>query len=329
MLKAICRVTIFAATVLPICGELPDYYKSVDRMIWVTGDLDATRAGLSKIGFTNVSEPVEESLAGEFRGRPITDRVKVAAGRFGDVAVHWLQPLGGDNAFTEFLAKHGSGVFSLVHRVPAAGGYDGEIERLAGLGVGTLQSGEVDGVRYAFLDTESQGKYVLGLIHFPGGDDGPLAVPPGNPSGRKVTQFAFAVRYLMPVSLYWEKLGFPAMAVTHGTLRELRYRGEPGRFDMKLGWQRHGKVDYEWIQSIEGPDIYLEHMDKHGEGFHHLAFQVKDMEQDLEWWAERGYPESMSGAWGAKDKPGSGRFAYVDTQSIGGTDVELLWNYQK
>ena len=60
------------------------------------------------------------------------------------------------------------------------------------------------------------------------------------------------------------------------------------------------------------------------EGFHHLAFGVKDMDADLAWWAERGYPESMSGAWGEKDKPGSGRFAYVDTQVIGGIDVELL-----
>ena len=62
------------------------------------------------------------------------------------------------------------------------------------------------------------------------------------------------------------------------------------------------------------------------EGFHHLAFRVKDMDADLAWWAGLGYPESMSGGWGDKGKKGSGRFAYVDTQSIGGIDVEVLWS---
>ena len=97
---------------------------------------------------------------------------------------------------------------------------------------------------------------------------------------------------------------------------------------MRLGWQRHGKVAYEWIQSLQGPDVYRDHMKVHGEGLHHLAFNVPDMDKDLGWWGGRGFPESMSGAWGEKDKPGSGRFAYVNAQSLGGTDIELLWNYK-
>ena len=37
---------------------------------------------------------------------------------------------------------------------------------------------------------------------------------------------------------------------------------------------------------------------------------------------------ASSGAWGAKDKPGSGRFTYVDTEPIGGVIAELLWNFR-
>jgi hypothetical protein len=202
---------------------------------------------------------------------------------------------------------------------------------MAGFDVGTLMEGSMNNqsgqIRFAFFDTEKKGKYVLGLLYFPGSDEGALAVPSANSSGRVVTQYAFAVKELEPVSEYWAKLGFPAMEFTHGKLTNLRYRRQPADFDMRLGWQRHGNVVYEWIQSLRGPDVYLDHMKVHGEGFHHLAFGVDDMDKDLVWWTEKGCPESMSGGWGIEGKPGSGRFAYVDTQALGGTDVELLWNY--
>ena len=118
------------------------------------------------------------------------------------------------------------------------------------------------------------------------------------------------------------------MNVTEGPLHDRMYRGKPGAFEMKLGWQRHGDVAYEWILSTKGPDIYLDHMNSHGEGFHHLAFQVDDMDADIAWWEERGYEASMSGGWGEKGKQGSGRFTYVDIHSVGGTDVELLWSFR-
>jgi len=37
----------------------------------------------------------------------------------------------------------------------------------------------------------------------------------------------------------------------------------------------------------------------------------------------------MSGGWGERGKPGSGRFAYMDAHSLGGVDVELLWSFPK
>jgi hypothetical protein len=45
-------------------------------------------------------------------------------------------------------------------------------------------------------------------------------------------------------------------------------------------------------------------------------------------WKTLGFEVSQSGAWGEKGKPGSGRFAYVDTDAIGGVTIELLWNYK-
>lgn len=315
-------------------AELPNYYQTIDRVIWVVEDMDRTVGELRNLGFTNLRDFGVVSLTGgDYRGQPTDGEARIVFGRFGNVRAQWVQPRGGSNAFADFLARHGSGVFSLMHRAPDARALEAELGRLGGLGVGILQSGSVEidsgTIRYAFLDTAEEGKYVLGLIQFPGDDEGPFLIPPDNPSGRTVSQFAFAVRDLEPVSRFWATLGFPPMEVTHGTLSDKKYRGQPADFDMKLGWQRHGAVPYEWILSLRGPDVYLEHIERHGEGFHHFAFQVRDMDADLAWWKERGYPESMSGGWGEKGKSGSGRFAYVDAGRLGGgVDVELLWNYR-
>ncbi len=313
-------------------ADLPEFYRTVDRVVWVVEDLDRTAQELRRIGMTNLSDLGEVSVGGKYRGEPAGGRVRLMSGRFADVAVHWIEPLESGNAFADFKDRHRSGVFALVHRAPSAQAFDGEVERLRALDVGVLQRGSVETasgtIRWVFFDTEPAGKYVLGLIHFPAGDEGPLAVPPENPGDRTVVQFAFAVKHLEPVSEYWARLGFPPMKFTHGKLRELHYRGAPGRFDMRLGWQRHGKVPYEWIQSLKGPDIYLDHMKAHGESFQHFAFRVEDMDAAIAWWAERGYGVTMSGAWGEKDQPGSGRFAYLDAERLGGVAIELLWSYR-
>jgi glyoxalase/bleomycin resistance protein/dioxygenase superfamily protein len=316
----------------PIMAEVPEFYNTVDRLIWVVEDMDATLAGLRKLGFTNLREMGEGEMGGEFRGNPSIGSARIVFGRLADVRVQWVEPGPGKNAFAEFHERHGSGVFSLMHRAPTAEAFAAEVGRMKSLGVEAVQQGSVDlpagAVRYAFFDTEAGGKYSLGLIHFPEDDEGPYFIPPDNPSGRTVSQYAFAVRDLEPVSKYWASLGFAEMEVTHSPLHDKKYRGKPADFDMKLGWQRHGNVVYEWILSTKGPDTYRDHMAKHGEGFHHLAFNVEDMDADIEWWAGHGYPESMSGGWGEKGKPGSGRFTYVDAQALGGTDIELLWSMQ-
>lgn len=313
-------------------AELPEFYHSVDRVVWVVEDLDRTAQELRRVGMTNFTAPEEAAVEGEYRGKPATGSIRWMSGRFADVAVHWIEPLEAGNAFADFRDRHGSGVFALVHRAPSALAFDDEIGRLRALGVGVLQRGTIETsageIRWVFFDTEPDGKYVVGLIHFPGGEEGPLAVAPENPSGRTVVQFAFAVKQLEPVSEYWAHLGFPPMKFTHGKLRDLRYRGKPGEFDMRLGWQRHGKVPYEWIESLKGPDIYLDHMKVHGEGFQHFAFRVEDMDADIGWWAERGYEVTMSGAWGEEGRPGSGRFAYLDAERLGGVAIELLWSYR-
>ena len=68
------------------------------------------------------------------------------------------------------------------------------------------------------------------------------------------------------------------MSFTHPAIGDLRYHGRPGDLDADLGWQKHGRVEYEWVQPTKGPTTYLDHIMKFGEGVHHIAFSVPSIE---------------------------------------------------
>lgn len=63
-------------------------------------------------------------------------------------------------------------------------------------------------------------------------------------------------------------------------------------------------------------------MDKHGEGFHHIAFEVSDLDKEVARWSALGFPFIQGGAWGEKGKPGWGRFAYQNTDAIAGAELD-------
>jgi hypothetical protein len=99
--------------------------------------------------------------------------------------------------------------------------------------------------------------------------------------------------------------------------------------DHKLvqGWQRHGTVAYEWCIPVKLPIVYEDHIIKHGEGIHHLAFTVDNMDKVLEDFRSKGYIVSMGGTWGESYKQDFGRYEYVDLENAGGVTMELLWNH--
>ncbi len=321
----------FILTLAPFWGfaQLPDFYKNVAEVQWVVSDLDRTTQRWSELGFSPIRNYGEVELPrSSIRGTTTRIKVRLASGHLGNLPVLWIQPVGGKNAYAEFLERHRDGIFCLSHRVPSLEALNQELNRLANIGVRVLQSGTMKKedviITYAYLDTEKGGKYNIGLFHSTGLSH--MASSNSPPVRMKISQFAFVVRDLMPVSDFWKKLGMPEMSITQPVLGNRIYRGNPGQFDQKLGWQRHGKVVYEWVMPLRGPTVYLDFLRAHGEGFHHLAFEVEDLDRAIAQWAALGIGTSQSGSWGEEGKPGSGRFAYLDTDSIGGVTIELLWN---
>ena len=56
----------------------------------------------------------------------------------------------------------------------------------------------------------------------------------------------------------------------------MHYRGEPGRFSFRhaLAWK--DGVQMELVQPLDGRSIFADHLERHGDGLHHLGIYVPD-----------------------------------------------------
>lgn len=307
-----------------------DYYKQVDYIVWVVKDVRATEDGWKNLGFTGVVDG-EKTVMPEQVYKGTETEVSVLPGylNMGGVMVTLIQPLGGVNAYTDYLKKYGEGPMVLMHRVPEGDELENETGRLGAAGVKVLQRGNFQTrgaeISYVFFDTKKEGKYILGIYTSPEPSHRFLETP--NDMNLKFNQFAFAIKNPAKVSAFWQKLGFPKMEVTHTDTWGKQYYGKPADFDMKLGWQRHGKIVYEWCIPLKPPTIYADYIKTHGEGIQHFGMACDDIDKAIAFMIERGFAISQSGGWGEEGKPGSGRFAYVNLESVGGGTIELLWSY--
>lgn len=306
-------------------AQLPECYKRVNRVIWLVKSLDHPVAGWAQLGLSDIHKHDSLTFEGQYRGKAVSIQARGATGSLGNLTVDMLQPMGdgGENAFSEFLGRHGDGIFAIVHEVASMEDMTKEIERMRGLGVGVLQRLTIKEDRgpitLTYFDTEGQGKYVLGLIYWPGG-------APGGGLPGKISHIGFVIREAEGPSAYWQKLGFPAMPRSHASPREdSRYHGKPLWLDFDVCWQRHTQFTYEWIiPPAAPPNLYSDYLREHGEGVQHLGVPVDDLEKSIADYQKLGYSIGQSGAWGETGKKGSGRYAYMDTDSIGGVAAEVI-----
>jgi len=310
-----------------VCSaELPDYYRTVDGVTWVVRDIDHVKKGWLGLGLSAVRDYGEVRFQGRYHGAVVTIVAHRITGLLGDLTVDMLQPSGAQqNAFTDFLARHGDGIFAVVHEVPSSEEMANESRRIHGLGVGTLQEVVTDkgsdAVTYTYFDTEPKGKFVLGLAYA----EGRLSTR----RKRVISHIALVVHESGSVSAFWHSLGFPAFAMELATPREdARYRGKPLWFAFQVGFQNFGRISYEWIvPPSTPPNIYADFLKSHGEGIQHLGIPVDDLEKSEAAYEKLGYHIWQSGAWGDVGKENSGRYDYMDTDSIGGVSVELIHAY--
>ena len=83
------------------------------------------------------------------------------------------------------------------------------------------------------------------------------------------------------------------------TLTDTTFRGESHDYSMILALAYAGETMIELIEPLEGPSLYTEHLDEHGEGLHHVAcFAFEDTEAVVEKFEDAGMPVVQSGVYG-------------------------------
>lgn len=103
-------------------------------------------------------------------------------------------------------------------------------------------------------------------------------------------------------------------------LTQVVFRGQPTNSESKLCFIPTSSVQIELIEPNQEPSTMREFLNQVGEGVHHLAFDVDNLEQGLQMMKEQGYELEQKGNFVS----GKGRYAYVDTRSTYKTIIELL-----
>jgi hypothetical protein len=94
-------------------------------------------------------------------------------------------------------------------------------------------------------------------------------------------------------------------------LTEQIYRDQHSQFSVRIA-MNGASPQIELLQPLEGPSIYHEWLDRHGECLHHLAVYVESLDDAIESMTRAGYgPIQLGRGMGAD---GDGGFAYFDTE---------------
>jgi 4-hydroxyphenylpyruvate dioxygenase-like putative hemolysin len=318
------------------CGdrtaEIPGHYKHVDQVLWVVNDLDNVINHWKNLGFVQVID-LDTVIADLKNSRKVV-KIRLAKANLGGANITWIQPLGGGSVFDEFLSVYGNGAMSLVYRMESEKALQNELNRLADIGLEVKEKISIETPRgnmhFVLMDTWEKGKYYLGYTWADESIKLMQELTSANLHNMKLNQYAFAIRNenVKSVSHYWQSIGFPEFEMNHPELGNKHYYDSSVDHDLIQGWQKHGDIAYEWCIPVSTPIVYDDHIKKHGEGIHHLAYAVKDMDKVLNDYRSKGYVVSMGGTWGEEGKPGSGRYEYIDLEDAGGVTMELLWSFE-
>ena len=98
------------------------------------------------------------------------------------------------------------------------------------------------------------------------------------------------------------------------------YHGAPADFTARLAFANLGPVELELIQPLDGQSVWRDFLEEHGEGIHHIRFNVADIEETTEYLAGQGIPATQ---WGSALRPGT-IFRYFGTEDKVGFVIEVL-----
>jgi methylmalonyl-CoA/ethylmalonyl-CoA epimerase len=132
-------------------------------------------------------------------------------------------------------------------------------------------------------------------------------------------QICIVVRDLRQTAAYYEKvLGIGPFVFPHIEYEQVTYHGRPSNGYWEMAFARLGSFELELASPVRSPSIYEDFLVEHGEGLHHIGFDVKDMDAVLREAERQGIPVLMRG------QTRTSGFAHLDTRRVGGTIFEVI-----
>lgn len=101
------------------------------------------------------------------------------------------------------------------------------------------------------------------------------------------------------------------------------YFGKPTDARAKLVCFQTGGIQFELLQPLDPPSSWMDFLVQHGEGIHHIAFQVTDTDATANSFVDCGYVVTQQGLFTGQ----SGMYTYFDTDKDLGVVVELLQHF--
>lgn len=132
----------------------------------------------------------------------------------------------------------------------------------------------------------------------------------------EVTQIGLVVKNIEKASEKWASvLGFkeiPKPIITDEFEKaNTHFEGKPTKAQAKLAFFRMNNITIELIEPVGKKSTWYKHLKKHGEGIHHIAFNVKNMEKNEDDLKKNGGEILQKG-----DFTG-GSYSYVDMPELG------------
>jgi methylmalonyl-CoA/ethylmalonyl-CoA epimerase len=140
----------------------------------------------------------------------------------------------------------------------------------------------------------------------------------------KVTQVGLVVKNLDQAVQDWSRLlgvDPPSIIITDTVdFAHTKYLDQLTSAQARIAFFNLGQVTLELIQPLGEPSTWNDQLTAHGPSLHHIAFEIKGMEDHIQDLQKQGLQLVQRG-----DYHG-GRYAYLDGQNQFGTVVELLEN---
>ena len=121
------------------------------------------------------------------------------------------------------------------------------------------------------------------------------------------------------VKYYTEMFGFGPYETKHVDYSDATYYGQPAGYRGKRAFFNLGNIEIELIELVDGKTIHEDYLKEHGEGLHHIGFQVESLGASVNNAQQAGFKVTQGFA-----RPDGSGFAYLDSDKTGGVIVELI-----